>query len=92
MLESKLPHMQQKLGLQNGIAHERQSSHVQHSLVGRVEALEEAVEVLIIAQVRAAIYDTPPMADYVSMPAIATRVLACDMSRLSLFAELRSHN
>ena len=78
--------MQQKLGLQNGNAFDRQSSHVQHSLVGRVEALEEAVDVLIIAQVCAAIHDTPPMADYVSMPAIriATRGLACDMSRLSL--------
>lgn len=50
MLESKLPHMQQKLGLQNGVAYERPSSHVQHSLVGRVEALEEAVDVLITAQ------------------------------------------
>lgn len=79
MLESKLPHMQQKLGLQHGIAYERQSSHVQHSLVGRVEALEEAVDVLITAQVCAAVHHTPPMADHVSMAAIriATRGLAC---------------
>ena len=67
MLESKLPHMQQKLGLQNGIAYERQSSHVQHSLVGRVEALEEAVDVLITAQVCAAVHNTPPMADHECM-------------------------
>jgi hypothetical protein len=50
-LESKLPHLQQKLGLQNGNAYDRQTSQVQHSLVGRVEALEEALDVLITAQV-----------------------------------------
>jgi len=51
VLESKLPHLQQKLGVQNGNAYDRQNSQVQHSLVGRVEALEEALDVLITAQV-----------------------------------------
>ena len=37
--------------MQNGSAHDRQPTQVPHSLVGRVEALEEAVEVLITAQV-----------------------------------------
>ncbi len=50
-LESKLPHLQQKLGVQNGNAYDRQNSQVQHSLVGRVEALEEALNVLITVQV-----------------------------------------
>lgn len=49
-LESKLPHLQQKLGVQNGNAYDRQNPQVQHSLVGRVEALEEALDVLITAQ------------------------------------------
>ncbi len=38
--------------MQNGNAYDRQPSQVQHSLVGRVEALEEAVDVLITAQVQ----------------------------------------
>ena len=50
-LEAKLPDLQQRLGLQHGSAYDRQSSHVQHSLVARVEVLEEAVDVLISAQV-----------------------------------------
>ncbi|DBA77767.1 hypothetical protein WJX77_009166 [Trebouxia sp. C0004] len=49
-LESKLPHLKQKLGLQNGNAYDRQTPQVQHTLVGRVEALEEALDVLITAQ------------------------------------------
>ena len=50
-LESKLPQLQQKLGVQNGNAYGRQNPQVQHSLVGRVEALEEALDVLITVQV-----------------------------------------
>ena len=50
-LEAKLPNLQQRLNLQNGTAYDRQPLPVQHSLVGRVEALEEAVDVLITAQV-----------------------------------------
>ena len=50
-LEAKLPRMQQRFLMQNGSIHDRQPSQVPHSLVGRVEALEEAVEVLITAQV-----------------------------------------
>ena len=50
-LEAKLPNLQQRLNLQNGSTYDRQPPQVQHSLVGRVEALEEAVDVLVTAQV-----------------------------------------
>lgn len=50
-LEAKLPQLQQRTRIQNGGVHVRQPGQSPHSLVGRVEALEEAVEVLLIAQV-----------------------------------------
>ena len=50
-LEARLPLLQQNACLQNGGAHAGQSGQNPHSLVGRVDALEEAVEVLLIAQV-----------------------------------------
>ena len=50
-LEAKLPNLQQRLNLQNGSTYDRQPLQDQHSLVGRVEALEEAMDVLVTAQV-----------------------------------------
>lgn len=50
-LEAKLPQLQLNAHLQNGGAHVGQSGQSPHSLVGRVDALELAVEVLLIAQV-----------------------------------------
>lgn len=52
-LEARLPQLQQNARLQNGGVHVGQSGQNPHSLVGRVDALEEAVEVLLIAQVGA---------------------------------------
>ncbi|KAL3132182.1 hypothetical protein ABBQ32_008786 [Trebouxia sp. C0010 RCD-2024] len=49
-LETKLPQLQQHVRNQNGGVHVRQPGQNPHSLVGRVEALEEAVEVLLLAQ------------------------------------------
>lgn len=47
-----MPALQQHANLHNGGVHSRQASHSdQHSLIGRVEVLEEAVDVLLQAQV-----------------------------------------
>ena len=51
-MESQVPALQQRASLNNGNVHSRQSSQSdQHSLIGRVEALEEAVDVLLQTQV-----------------------------------------
>ena len=71
-LESKVPHLQQKLGVRNGNAYDRQNSQVQHSLVGRVEALEEALDVLITAQV-----GTDKVLCYIGYDACHCKLQAC---------------
>lgn len=68
-LEAKLPQLQQNVRLQNGGIHVGQSGQNPHSLVGRVDALEEAVEVLLIAQVGSRLHDacTSCLSSYIQM-------------------------
>ena len=85
-LESKLPHLQLKLGVQNGNTYDRQTSQVQHSLVGRVEALEEALDVLITAQV-----GTDEALYYDCCDACHCKLQACSCSlQVASFVEFRS--
>lgn len=51
-LEARVPQLQQDADLNNGLVQSRQASQSdQHSLIGRVEALEGAVDVLLTVQV-----------------------------------------